>query len=112
MEERRCSGGREGVAAVVVVARFQISRRLDAGRSWTHYSVESLCRSIVKDLEDEVSEGKEKKGKKKKCALHEDEVGGRETFVIALVPLERGKEGITGNGVVGVELRLSIGSRS
>lgn len=70
------------------------------------------CRSIVKDLEDEVSEGKEKKGKKKKCALHEDEVGGRETFVIAFVPLERGKEGITGNGVVGVELRLSIGSRS
>lgn len=85
MEERRCSGGREGVAAVVVVARFQISRRLDAGRSWTHYSVESLRRSIVKDLEDEVSEGEEKKGKKKKCALHEDKVGGRETFVIALV---------------------------
>lgn len=92
MEERRCSGGREGVTAVVLVARFQISRRLDAGRSWTHYSVESLCRSIVKDLEDEVSEGKEKKGKKKKCALHEDKVGGRET-VIALVPLERGNNG-------------------
>lgn len=71
-----------------------------------------MRRSIVKDLEDEVSEGEEKKGKKKKCALHEDKVGGRETFVIALVPLERGKEGITGNGVVGVELRLSIGSRS
>lgn len=30
MEERRCSGGRE---RVVVVARFQISCRLDVGRS-------------------------------------------------------------------------------
>lgn len=68
--------------------------------------------SKISTPEDEVSEGKEKKGKKKKCAPHEDKVDGRETFVITFVPLEGGKEGITGNGVVGVELRLSIGSRS